>query len=274
MARIVFTMEDGTPVEVELGQDLITIGRQPGSMVVLPSASVSSHHATIRHRGDAYYVQDLGSTNGTKLNGVPVEEAKLEDGDHLTIGGIPGIVYYTDKPAGALLGGTEVEPSADIVHDPDVIAEPHIASPDVAMPRYVARPNVGPSLPNSPQSAPPPKRPAGGAVGGKHRRTVQDYKEPSGIGGFLMFLLFLALAFVAGLHLRHAVENSGKVLIVDIMQKMREGKESGDAVPGEPAKGADAEKDKATTPRADDKAQASKSAAPAKPGGDGMMEMK
>ena len=74
MARIVFTLEDGTEIETELDSDLVTIGRHPESMVVLPSSSVSSHHATIKRRGDDYYVQDLGTTNGTKLNGAEVEE--------------------------------------------------------------------------------------------------------------------------------------------------------------------------------------------------------
>ncbi|WP_050025699.1 FHA domain-containing protein [Verrucomicrobium sp. BvORR034] len=98
MARIVFTLEDGTEIEIELDAEVITIGRHADSIVVLPSSSVSSHHATIRQRGDSYYVQDLGTTNGTRLNGVEVEEARLEDGDQLTFGDIPAVVHLSVAP--------------------------------------------------------------------------------------------------------------------------------------------------------------------------------
>lgn len=98
MARIVFKLEDGTEIETELDSDVITIGRHSGSTVVLPSASVSSHHATLKRRGESWFVQDLGTTNGTKLNGVEVEEAKLEEGDRLTFGDIPSVVYFKAPP--------------------------------------------------------------------------------------------------------------------------------------------------------------------------------
>ena len=82
MARLVFTLEDGTEIETELDADVISIGRHPESTVVLPSPSVSAHHASVKHRGDSFFVQDHATTNGTKLNGVEVEEARLEDGDY------------------------------------------------------------------------------------------------------------------------------------------------------------------------------------------------
>lgn len=93
MARLVFTLEDGTEIESELDKDVISIGRHPECSIVLPSPSVSAHHASIKRRGDSFYVQDLATTNGTKLNGVEVEEAKLEEGDRLSFGDVPAIVY-------------------------------------------------------------------------------------------------------------------------------------------------------------------------------------
>ena len=91
MPRIIFTLEDGTQIETELESELLTIGRHIDSHVVLPSASVSSHHATIKRRGGEYFVQDLGTINGTKLNGVQVEEARLSDGDQITFGNVPAV---------------------------------------------------------------------------------------------------------------------------------------------------------------------------------------
>src|SRR5215207_8046325 len=109
MARIVLTLEDGVEIVTELDSDVITVGRHPESIVVLPSGSVSSHHATIKRRGGDFYVQDLGTTNGTKLNGVDVEEAKLDDGDRITFGDVHGVVHLTDAPV------TRSVPVPDIV---------------------------------------------------------------------------------------------------------------------------------------------------------------
>ena len=68
MARIVLTLEDGVEIVTELDSDVITVGRHPESIVVLPSTSVSSHHATIKRRGGVYFVQDLGTTTNLGSN--------------------------------------------------------------------------------------------------------------------------------------------------------------------------------------------------------------
>lgn len=192
MARIVFTLEDGTEIETELDAEVITIGRHADSIVVLPSSSVSSHHATIRQRGDSYYVQDLGTTNGTRLNGVEVEEARLEDGDQLTFGDIPAVVHLSVAPI------TRGVPTA-----PVPLPVPLAAAAPVASKFATSR-----SVP----IAPGPRRSA---------RPVQQYEESSGCAGFLTFLLFLILAFVVGLHVRHGVETGG-FLIGDVIKKVRD----------------------------------------------------
>ena len=70
----------------ELGQEL-TVGRADKCHVVLDDTYVSQVHARIFNRGDAYYLEDLGSTNGTYLNrkrvGSPTE---LQRGDKVKIG--------------------------------------------------------------------------------------------------------------------------------------------------------------------------------------------
>jgi hypothetical protein len=231
MARLVFTLEDGTEIEAELDSDVITIGRHADSIVVLPSGSVSSHHATVKRRGDSFYVQDLGTTNGTKLNGVEVEEAKLEDGDQLSFGDVPAVVHLTD-PARSI-------PSA------------------VPIPSFSGLPAGAPALPGTGKgSLPPPAVSGGGSrspqqvtamartsgVRGRspaHSRPVQ-YKESTGCAGFLTFLFFLVLAFLIGLHVRHGVVTGG-FLMKDIMVKMREKTEAGvekHVEPEKPAEGA------------------------------------
>ncbi|MFW5925834.1 MAG: diguanylate cyclase [Myxococcota bacterium] len=62
------------------------VGRDPKGAFFLNDAGVSWHHARFDDRGDGWAVVDLGSTNGTKLNGAWCTEAVLESGDKITVG--------------------------------------------------------------------------------------------------------------------------------------------------------------------------------------------
>ena len=64
----------------------VVIGRLPGCEVVLQDTNVSRQHASVRRNDDRYFLADLGSTNGTRLNGKPVTEAELQNGDLITVG--------------------------------------------------------------------------------------------------------------------------------------------------------------------------------------------
>lgn len=63
-----------------------TIGRTPGCEIVIDDPAASRQHVRISRRDDGYVVSDLGSTNGTLVNGDPVTERLLVDGDRITIG--------------------------------------------------------------------------------------------------------------------------------------------------------------------------------------------
>jgi len=71
---------------VPLGEATITIGRLPESTIVLADPNVSRNHAEIRPRGTGFVVIDLGSTNGTRVNGIRINEQDLVDGDEVTFG--------------------------------------------------------------------------------------------------------------------------------------------------------------------------------------------
>jgi hypothetical protein len=77
-------LADGS--RVRLGDGTATIGRAPECEVRLADTSVSRRHAEVRATGDGWAIADLGSTNGTKVNGAVVTDRKLKDGDTISVG--------------------------------------------------------------------------------------------------------------------------------------------------------------------------------------------
>ncbi|HET9091415.1 MAG TPA: DUF3662 and FHA domain-containing protein [Acidimicrobiales bacterium] len=71
---------------VGIADEVVTIGRLPECAVVLDDPNVSRRHAQLRREGDGVVLVDLGSTNGTKVNGVLVRERRLNPGDTVTVG--------------------------------------------------------------------------------------------------------------------------------------------------------------------------------------------
>jgi pSer/pThr/pTyr-binding forkhead associated (FHA) protein len=70
----------------ELSEDVITIGRAPENLIHIDDPSVSSRHAELRQSGDDWHLRDVGSTNGTQVNGVAVTETRLRAGDRVRFG--------------------------------------------------------------------------------------------------------------------------------------------------------------------------------------------
>jgi pSer/pThr/pTyr-binding forkhead associated (FHA) protein len=70
----------------------VTIGRERGSGIVLDDAAVSLRHAVIDHREGAFSIRDVGSSNGTFINGKRVVEQRLADGDVIGAGSFAMLV--------------------------------------------------------------------------------------------------------------------------------------------------------------------------------------
>ena len=99
-APVVEPVEPSEPVEpaleVESGPDAgethvlapgaLRVGRAPDNEIVFRDPASSARHARIERRGDTFHIVDLGSTNGTLVNGDPVQERELAPGDVITIG--------------------------------------------------------------------------------------------------------------------------------------------------------------------------------------------
>jgi hypothetical protein len=71
---------------VRLPEGVATIGRLPDCDVVVRDPGASRRHAQITSKADSFTLTDLGSTNGTRLNGETIQVRDLEDGDRITIG--------------------------------------------------------------------------------------------------------------------------------------------------------------------------------------------
>ncbi len=72
----------------ELAEELITIGRAPDNTIILEDPSVSGRHAQLQRVGETYRIKDLESTNGTKVNGIPITETALRIDDRIRFGAI------------------------------------------------------------------------------------------------------------------------------------------------------------------------------------------
>src|SRR5215470_16864037 len=72
----------------ELVEDLVTIGRGPDNTIVIGDSSVSSHHAQLQRVSKNYQLKDLGSTNGTLVNDIPVTETTLRSDDRIRFGAV------------------------------------------------------------------------------------------------------------------------------------------------------------------------------------------
>ncbi len=83
--RHMFVRVGAPPVELKVGLRF-TIGRASDAQLSIPSPRVSRAHAEVSWHDGAAVLRDLGSQNGTTVNGVRVTEHTLQDGDELAIG--------------------------------------------------------------------------------------------------------------------------------------------------------------------------------------------
>lgn len=86
MPRLVIHEGAGLGRDHVLGVGSCVLGRDPSSDFVLDDDLASRRHARVVGRGGAWILEDLGSTNGTLLNGRRTRSARLADGDAIRIG--------------------------------------------------------------------------------------------------------------------------------------------------------------------------------------------
>lgn len=149
------------PVRHDLAGDVVTFGRSPENQIQMLVAEVSVKHGRFEREGGGYRVVDPGSTNGTRVNGVPLgpEGAPLKPMDQLVVGTVVNVYYV---PA-AVLAAT---PIADLVASLE-------ASKSAATPKTAPVALVAPAAGAPPAAARPP------APGAPARAAVPVASPPS-----------------------------------------------------------------------------------------------
>ncbi len=118
--------------EIEIAEDITTLGRASDNVVsFVGDSNVSRYHADIEQREDGeFWLNELGSSNGTTVNGEPVENEKLlKDGDAILLGGSSKVEISIenepekdskkeeDSVAGADSGAAAAKQEAEIAED-------------------------------------------------------------------------------------------------------------------------------------------------------------
>ncbi len=97
MASLTITTSDGAESTHELAGGRTSVGRSDDNDITVDDSSLSSNHAEVVADGDGHKLVDLGSTNGTHLNGEKIDEAPLSDGDNLMFGSLVA-TYHSASP--------------------------------------------------------------------------------------------------------------------------------------------------------------------------------
>jgi hypothetical protein len=91
MAHLVLDCDGVDVIAYELIGDIITIGRSLSNDVVIDNPTVSAQPASLAKLPSGYHLKDLGSTNGTQVNGISISDAELMDGAEIRFAYVTGV---------------------------------------------------------------------------------------------------------------------------------------------------------------------------------------
>jgi len=132
MPKMIVSIDDVVIKEVQITKDRTTLGRRPYNDVVIDNLAVSGEHAVILMRGSEVTLEDVGSTNGSYVNGKAIKKQLLKNGDAIEIGKYK-IKFVDDKAADPVDKAMGTRPM------PAVAVQPASATP--AAPTYTATPS-------------------------------------------------------------------------------------------------------------------------------------
>lgn len=139
MSKLILSLDGKTIRECQLDKERILIGRKSGNDIQIDDVAVSGEHAVVITILNDSFLEDLGSTNGTKVNGKPVKKCFLQKSDVIEIGKYKLAYIHEAVP----------RPAPD--YEKTVVLRP--AAPVAMIPASVA-------APAEPAPPPPPSQPA------------------------------------------------------------------------------------------------------------------
>ena len=162
MAKLILSVDGQVLKEYTLSKERTLIGRKPHNDIQIDNLAVSGEHAAIITILNDSFIEDLGSTNGTMVNGKPIKKHFLQNNDVVEIGKHK-LKYFNDAPQAATAADFE---KTMIIRNP-AKAAPTPAAADRALgdthtnlkpiDTQTAKPNVSPPppMPAAERSAPP-----------------------------------------------------------------------------------------------------------------------
>ncbi len=181
MPRVTITVPDRNPqpYRFQLDREVVCLGRGSENDIVIDSGSVSTSHAEMRRVTGGYQLQDMGSTNGLKSDGVRYETVPLYHGSSVSLGDVTFDFSLTDEEQEML--AREIPSSATSAAPPPVSTQP---------------------MGKSSKAKSPPKR----------QVIHVDDGGGGGSSGALLLVLFSLSAFGTGLAVRHHKETGGSLI--------------------------------------------------------------
>ena len=127
MAKLILSMDGLVLKEIALNKERMNIGRRATNDIQIDNLAISGEHARVVTLRDDSFLEDLNSTNGTLVNGLPVKRHLLKNGDLVELGkyklkyvvepaadaaGEPGVLLAPGAGDGAAVAATVAEPAA------------------------------------------------------------------------------------------------------------------------------------------------------------------
>lgn len=155
MAKLILSMDGLVLKEITLTKERTTIGRKPHNDIQIDNLAVSGEHAVIVTILNDSFLEDLGSTNGTLVNGQPIKKHFLQNNDVVELGKYK-LKYVNEQPARA---AAPADFEKTMVIRPGQVPKPEAPKPSMSasgqQPAPLASPPMGMSQPMAAPAAQP-----------------------------------------------------------------------------------------------------------------------
>lgn len=163
MSKLILSMDGLVLKEIALSKERTTIGRKPHNDIQIDNLAISGEHAVIITILNDSFLEDLGSTNGTFVNGQSVKKHFLQNGDTVELGKYR-LKYVNETPqaaAGADFEKTMILRPGAMPKVPEMAPSPPQWSANATASPKPATPSPAAPPPPSPPSPPPQQLPLG-----------------------------------------------------------------------------------------------------------------